>query len=88
MLAIKIHAAMPLGLLPMPATEQAPAVSNPKHKLSELTSYELRDYRRELERAIAFFDRTTPVPPVRAALQAKLDEVQAEQDDRARIAHA
>jgi len=53
-----------------------------------LTTYELKDLRRELERAIAFFDRTTPVPPVRAALQAKLDEVQAEQDDRARIAHA
>jgi len=27
-----------------------------------MTTYELRDYRRELERAIAFFDTKNPVP--------------------------
>jgi hypothetical protein len=68
--------------------EQAPAVEKPKHKLPELTTYELRDYRRELEKAIAFFGRPHPVPPARAALQARLDAVIAEQDDRARIARA
>lgn len=74
---------------PEPSTaEQPPAVQKPKHKLSELTTYELRDYRRELERAIAFFDTRSPVPPVRAEMQARLDAVVAERDDRARLARA
>ncbi len=74
----------------MPATtaEQPPAVSQPQHKLSEQTTYELRDYRRQLESAIAFFDRKTPVPAARGDLQASLDAVIAEQEDRVRIAHA
>jgi hypothetical protein len=63
-------------------------VDPPKHPLPALTTYELRDYRRELESAIAFFDAQTPVPPARAGLQARLDDVIAEQDDRARLAHA
>jgi hypothetical protein len=58
----------------------------PKHPLPELTTYELRDYRRELESAIAFFDKQTPVPPARNRLQATLDAVLAEQDERAKIA--
>jgi len=75
----------------MPITDtaqQSPAVEEPAHKLSGLTTYELRDYRRELERAIAFFDTKNPVPPVRADMQARLDAVIAEQDDRARMARA
>jgi hypothetical protein len=68
-------------------TEQT-TVDPPKHPLHALTTYELRDYRRELERAIAFFDRQTPVPPARARLQARLDDVAAEQDDRASLARA
>ena len=67
---------------------QPPVVEKPKHKLSQLTTYELRDYRRELEKAIAFFGQQHPVPPARAALQSRLDAVQAEQADRARIARA
>ena len=63
-----------------------PVATEPQHPLPELTTYELRHYRRDLERAIAFFDRQTPVPPARDRLQAKLDDVVAEQDDRARIA--
>jgi hypothetical protein len=51
-----------------------------------LTTYELRDYRRDLEKAIAFFDRQAPVPPARHRLQAQLDDVIAEQDDRRRLA--
>ena len=58
----------------------------PKHPLHAMTTYELRDYRQELERAIAFFDTQDPVPPARHRLQARLDEVLAEQDDRARLA--
>jgi hypothetical protein len=68
--------------------QQSPAVEKPAHKLSGLTTYELRAYRRELERAIAFFDTKNPVPPVRADMQARLDAVIAEQDDRARMARA
>jgi len=51
-----------------------------------LTTFELRDHRRQLEQAIAFFGRQDPVPPARDQLQATLDEVLAEQDQRAKIA--
>lgn len=67
---------------------QSPAVEKPKHAIPELTTYELRDYRRALEQAIAFFDEQHAAAPVRANLQARLDAVIAEQDDRARIARA
>jgi hypothetical protein len=53
-----------------------------------LTTFELRDFRRELESAIAFFDRQDPVAPARHRLQSRLDDVLAEQDDRARLARA
>jgi len=66
----------------------SPAVEQPKHALHALTTFELRDYRRHLERAIAFFDGKDPVPPARAVLRARLDAVLAEQDERARLAHA
>jgi hypothetical protein len=65
-----------------------PTATEPKHPLHAMTTYELRDYRRQLESAIAFFDRADPVPPVRGRLQASLDAVLAEQDQRARIARA
>jgi len=68
------------------APHQAPAVNPPKHPLPALTTYELRDYRRDLEQAIAFFDTKDPVPPARETLRATLDAVIAEQDDRARLA--
>ena len=67
-------------------TAEPQTVDQPKHPLPAMTTYELRDYRRQLENAIAFFDRQTPVPPARDRLQGKLDDVIAEQDDRARIA--
>jgi hypothetical protein len=67
--------------LPSPATPDAP-----KHPLPAMTTFELRDYRRQLESAIEFFDRQDPVPPARDRLQAKLDEILAEQDQRASIA--
>ena len=53
-----------------------------------LTTFELRDYRRHLEAAIAFFDQQDPVPPARATLRAALDKVIAEQDDRIKLAKA
>jgi len=62
--------------------DQDPGVHHPPHRLSQLTTYELRDYRRELEAAIAYFDRQDPVPPARDQLQASLDAVTGEQDAR------
>jgi hypothetical protein len=69
-------------------TGEPATVEPPKHPLHQLTTFELRDYQRQLERAIAFFDTKDPVPPARNRLQAKLDEVLAEQADRARLARA
>ena len=63
-------------------------VERPKHPMHALTTFELRDYRRQLEAAIAFFDKQDPVPPARADLQAALDGVIAEQDDRKKLANA
>jgi hypothetical protein len=64
------------------------AVASPPHPVHALTTYELRDYRRQLERALACFDTRDPVPPVRDQLRARLDAVLAEQDDRVRLARA
>ncbi|HLK74072.1 MAG TPA: hypothetical protein VKU77_10555 [Streptosporangiaceae bacterium] len=64
------------------------AIAEPKHPLAAMTMYELRDYRRQLESAIAFFDRQDPIPPARDRLQASLAAVLAEQDARARLARA
>ena len=60
-------------------------VEPPKHPLPALTTYELRDRRRELERAIKGI---APDAPVQADLRRQLDAVLAEQEDRARIARA
>jgi hypothetical protein len=70
----------------MPAEPESATTEQPKHPISALTTYELRDERRRMENAIAFFQKKTPVPPVCGELQGRLDEVLAEQDERARIA--
>jgi hypothetical protein len=70
----------------MPA--QPVNVDQPKHPLHAMTTFELRDYRRQLESAIAFFDKQDPVPPARDHLQAQLDAVDAEQADRKKLADA
>ena len=61
-------------------------VEQPKHPTAQMTMYELRDYRRQLENAIAFFDRQEPVPPARERLRQRLAEVLAEQEQRVRAA--
>jgi hypothetical protein len=61
-------------------------VEHPKHRMSQLATFELRNYRRQLEQAIAFFGKQDPVPPERDQLQAKLDLVKAEQESRQRSA--
>jgi hypothetical protein len=63
-------------------------VEPPKHPLHGMTTFELRDYRRQLESAIAFFEVQDPVPPARDRLQARLDAVLAEQESRTRLADA
>jgi len=63
----------------------APIPEQPPHSMHALTTYELRDYRRQLESAIAFFEKKDPVPPARDQLQEKLAEVLAEQDSRTRL---
>jgi hypothetical protein len=68
--------------------DEPAAVEKPKHPLHALTTYELTSYRRQLERAITFYRSQDPVPAIQAAVQARLDAVTAEQDDRARIARA
>ena len=51
----------------------------PSHPTSQLTTFELRDYRRDLEHAI----RNLPEhDATRARLRARLDEVLAEQEAR------
>jgi hypothetical protein len=69
-------------------TAESPTVEPPKHPLGQMTTFELRDYRRQLEGAITFFDKQDPVPPARDQLQARLDAVLAEQEDRTRLANA
>jgi len=59
------------------------AIAPPKHPVYALTTYELRDYRRDLERAIR---EISPGAPAQADLRARLDAVIAEQEDRAKMA--
>ncbi len=57
----------------------------PPHPVSQLTTYELRDYRRELEHAL----KTLPAhAAVRGLLAQRLGDVLAEQESRAKIAAA
>jgi len=63
-------------------------VKPPDHPLDQLTTFELRDYRRKLEDAIALASTQDAAASVGVVLQARLGDVLAEQDDRARIAHA
>lgn len=60
-------------------------VAPPGHPVHALTTFELRNYRRELEHAITGI---SPNAPVQDELRRKLDEVLAEQESRTQIAHA
>jgi len=70
------------------ASQQPPGVDQPQHQLHAMTTFELRDYRKQLEGAIAFFDTKDPIPPARERLAAKLALVIAEQESRRRLADA
>lgn len=60
-------------------------VEQPKHPLPQMTTFELRDYRRDLESAIARLGKQDPVSPALPGLQIKLDAVIAEQEARAKL---
>ncbi len=60
----------------------------PPRPLPPLSTADLRAYRRQLERAVAFFSRKDPAPPVRDSLQARLGQVIAAHDGRAGTGHA
>jgi hypothetical protein len=68
------------------ASAQAPAVEQLAHPLPALATFELAAYRRQLEHAIEFYERTGPAAALLAGLRENLAEAIAEQDDRARIA--
>ena len=52
----------------------------------QLTTYELAAYRRQLQSAVGFFEKTQA--PVLARLRDKLTQVVAEEEDGARLARA
>jgi hypothetical protein len=58
------------------------APQEPAHPVTALTTYELRDYRGQLERALRKLPARTEA---RALVRLKLDAVLAEQDARARV---
>ena len=55
----------------------------PPHPLPAMTTYELKDYRLLLERALG--DRQIGQAPIAGDLQARLDQVMAEEEQRQRI---
>jgi hypothetical protein len=55
----------------------------PPHPLPAMTTYELKDYRLLLERALG--DNQIGRAPIAADLQARLDQVRAEEEQRQRI---
>jgi hypothetical protein len=65
-----------------------PAVDQPAHPLHALATFELADYRRQLETALASCDAADPAPSARDDRQARLHAVLAEQDSRRRLADA
>jgi hypothetical protein len=68
------------------APRQALGVAVPNHPIHALATFELRDYRRQLENAIRSCEQDHPAAAALANLREALAEVTAEQDDRARIA--
>ena len=66
----------------MPAEPVEP-VEPPKHPMHALTTYELRDYRRQLEHAVTGI---SPDAPVQTELRRRLDVVLTEQGEREKIA--
>ncbi len=62
------------------------AIEPPPHPLYALATFELRRYRQQLENALAVTGADDPLPTAAGDLQARLDAVLAEQEERARLA--
>ena len=60
-------------------------IDQPDHPLPALATFELADYRRQLEHAIRSCEHDHPAAPALPGLREALAEVIAEQDDRATI---
>ena len=74
---------MPAAAQPHTApAPQPPPVAEPQHPLGQLTTWELHDYRHDLESALAALPARDGT---RSQLAARLAAVVAEQDDRATI---
>jgi hypothetical protein len=69
----------------MPLGKSEMSIQQPPHPTHALTTYELRNYRRQLEHSL----KTLPEhAEVRSLLQQRLAEVLAEQDSRNRLHQA
>jgi hypothetical protein len=66
----------------MRMTSYQGSTPEPAHPIGQLTTRELSDYRRQLERALG--DRTIGKAPIAAELRAKLSEVVSEEAERER----
>src|SRR3954470_11547094 len=66
--------------IPEPMTAEAPKAPHP---LPAMTTYELKDYRKLLDRALD--DKQVGQAPVAADLRARLEQVTAEEEQRLRI---
>src|SRR5262245_65900848 len=51
------------------ASDQVPRVDKPKHPLHALATFELKEYRRQLEQAIGYYGKHHPTAPVLAILR-------------------
>ncbi len=60
----------------------------PPHPIAECVTWELRDYRRHLERTLSLPTLPPNLRLPREELQKRLDEVVAEESERERIRHA
>ncbi len=68
-----------------PVHAEPVTVAQPRHPVPALTTFELRDYRQELEHAIKSI---APDALAQDELRRKLGEVLAEQESRTHIQHA
>ena len=64
---------------------QTLGVQTPRRPIQALVTFELTDYRRQLEHAIRSCEHDHPAAPALPGLREALAEVIAEQDDRATI---
>lgn len=75
-------------MLATSTADRPQAVTPSGYRLPAMAISELRGYRRELERAIRFYERHHPAALALADMRDKRDKVQAEEDSRRRVGPA